>query len=415
MQAATDLIGMDAPGREPSPADRPSAGTTRPGEFIHYYMNLLNLFGPERDASEIRAVAQRASALREEVIDSFASRLRDLNADFSRQRLGSERPERMPAPEMLGWDDAPLQGLVDAHGSALVALFHYGEHRRVFSDLASLGVPYVAPVAKHAYFDCCEMLGNGPDAFRHAMSLIEVEDPRVGRKLFSALRQKRVGLIYVDGNMGPDGHLVEEGAVRVDFIGKRIRVKAGIARLAIGLGLPILPLFAIHEEGAIRLRFGAPILPPEKHCLSDEVLGETALTSIMQELYACLADQVRRAPEHWEFAFCFHRWLDQCEASASVDVGHRLPADAHTLAIDRQRTTEFLREGEVFWIHVGRQRAYRLPAWAEGFHARLDPGRATIGDSLAFLEHAGGSTGQARELLSELIHKGLLDAQPLAA
>ena len=32
--------------------------------------------------------------------------------------------------------------------------------------------------------------------------------------------------------MGPDGHKVEEGGVDVDFMGRRIRVKEGIARLA---------------------------------------------------------------------------------------------------------------------------------------------------------------------------------------
>jgi hypothetical protein len=392
-----------------------ATGTTRPGEYIHYYMNLLSLFGRERPLADIQEAATAASALREATIDGFASRLHALNADFSSQRATSgQRPERMPVPFMRGWDDAPIEAIATAHGGLLIALFHYGEHRHVFSDLASLGVPYVAPVAKQAYFDCCEMLGQGPDAFRHAMSLIEVEDPRVGRKLFSGLRQGRVGLIYVDGNMGPDGHRVEEGAVRIDFLGKRIRVKAGIARLAIGLGLPVLPLFAMRDEGATTVHFGDPILPPDRKRVGEDAFGEPALTSIMQTLYTGLARHVHQAPQHWEFAFCFHRWLDECEATAPAVADDATLAPAQALRFDRQRITEFLRDGEVFWIHVGRQRAYRLPAWAGGLHARLEPGHATVAESLEFLQGAGGSADEARDLLSQLKCKGLLDTMSVA-
>jgi lauroyl/myristoyl acyltransferase len=393
-----------------------TSGVTRPGEFIHYYTNLLSLFGNERPAAEIRASALAASELRVQAMDAFSERLQSVKDDFSQQRAASgRRPERMPEPVMQGWDAAPLEEIVRTHGGALVALFHYGEHRQVFVDLPSLGVPYIAPVAKHAYFDCCEMLKDGPEPFAHAMSLIEVEDSRVGRKLFSALRQGRIGLIYVDGNMGPDGHLVEEGGVRIGFLGKRIRVKAGIARLAIGLGLPILPLFASVRDGRIHVQFKPLIAPPGKSDLADGEQTDAALTSIMQSLYDALGDQVRQAPEHWEFAFCFHRWLDQREAVEVAREACELPALDLELTVDTQRVTEFRRESEVFWIHVGRQRAYRLPDWAGGLHARLETVGVTVADSMAFLRRAGALPGQARELVAGLLRLGLLEPLSVTA
>jgi lauroyl/myristoyl acyltransferase len=391
-------------------------GVTRPGEFIHYYTNLLSLFGNERPAAEIREHAHAASELRVRAIDGFADRLNSLNSDFLQQRAASgKRPERMPAPLMQGWDEARVQSIVKEHGGVLIALFHFGEHRQIFADLASLGVPFVAPVAKHAYFDFCEILKHGPKPFEDAMSLLEVEDPRVGRKLFSALRKGRAGLIYVDGNMGPDGHLVEDGGVRVEFLGKRIRAKAGIARLSIGLGLPVLPVFASTRDGSVHAEIRSLITPPAKSDLFDDAQTDAALTSIMQTLYTHLASEVRRAPEHWEFAFCFHRWLDESESAALTHDDGPLPAESHPLKVDAQRITEFRRDGEVFWIHVGRQRAYRLPQWAHGLHACLDSDRTTLGRSLSFLQQSGGAPEQARELMRELMRLGLLEPLQVAA
>src|SRR5438093_650502 len=83
-----------------------------------------------------------------------------------------------------------------------------------------------------------------------ACRLIEVESARVGRDLVKGLREGRVGLIYVDGNMGPDGHKVEEGGVDVDFVGRRIRVKEGIARLSHSLRMPVLPLLVEPQKNA---------------------------------------------------------------------------------------------------------------------------------------------------------------------
>ena len=101
-----------------------------------------------------------------------------------------------------------------------------------------MGVPFLAPVAKRAYFECMRIGRVSTHRFERAFRLIEVESTRVGRDLLKGLREGRVGLIYVDGNMGPDGHKVEEGGVEVDFFGRRIRVKEGIARLAHGLDYP---------------------------------------------------------------------------------------------------------------------------------------------------------------------------------
>ena len=396
-------------------ADTSTSGVTRPGEFIHYYTNLLSLFGEQRPVAEIRAWAEAATSLRESAIDGFAEHLRSLASSFERERTTTgRRAEQMPIPLMQGLDEARLQSIVSEHGGLLIALFHYGEHRQIFPDLASLGVPYVAPVAKQAYFDCLELMQSGPEPFSQAMSLLEVEDPRVGRKLFSALRKGRAGLIYVDGNMGPDGHLVEEGGVRIEFLGKSIRVKAGIARLSIGLGLPVLPLFALTHDGAVHAELKPLIMPPAKTNLFDDAQTNSALNAIMQMLYAHLASEVRRAPEHWEFAFCFHRWVDEsAPVTLPSDGGDELPAENHALSVDVQRITEFRRDGDVFWIHVGRQRAYRLPQWAHGLYARMDSGHTTVGDSLNFLQKSGGARDQARELMSGLMRLGLLE--PLLA
>lgn len=395
-------------------AEGSKSGTTQPGEFIHYYTNLLTLFGEQRPVSEIKQLARAAQANRVAAMDGFSTRLADLADNYAAQRLHSgQRAAQQAQPQLQGWEQSPLPQLIAQHGGVLVAMFHYANHRHVFSDLASMGEPFVAPVAKQAYFECSELAAAAPAAFEHSMMLLEVEDRRVGRKLLSALRKGRVGLIYADGNMGPDGHLVEEGGVVVDFLGKSIRVKAGIARLAIGLGLPIVPLLVRGDREVDQVCFRPAVLPPNKAELAGEDAEHAAQRDIMQSLYENLATEVERGPERWEFAFCFHRWLDQPAADLQLDDTDAIGLD-QPLWVDPQSVTQYQRADGVYWIHVGRQRAYRLPDWAAGLYQQMD-GSQSLARSIDHLRCAGAEPELAGQLIDGLLELQLLGRRELAA
>ena len=377
-----------------------------PGEYIHYYTNLLALFRQQRPVDEIVRLAHAAVAGREARIDGFSQHLRGLERDFLAQREATgARASVEPAPRLGEWDPDALREISGTHGGLLIALFHYGEHREVLADLAVLELPFISPVAKHAYFECNELAKVAPPGFEHAMRLIEVESPRVGRLLVQGLRERRMGVIYVDGNMGPDGHLVEEGAVGIDFLGCRIRVKAGIARLATSFGLPVLPLLVeMPEHGTPRVRAGALIEVSRARSGED---SEAVHVSIMQRLYDALARSVSNAPEHWEFAFCFHRWLDAPPDGTRAD----LPADAtagERVGLRREDVAFYDRADGVYWIHVGRQKAYRVPGWARGLYAQVEHSARSRVEVQAALTSAGAPFDEAQALLEGLLERGLL-------
>lgn len=368
-------------------------------EPAYYHINLLSLFGDRFSNITIRGWAERAAEGRAKAIRAFDDRLRRVGAafDLERQRSG-ERPARMPDLALQGWEQVELTRLRECHGGLLVALFHFGSHREVCLDLASMAVPYIAPVAKQAYFNCVELMARGPEAFADAMRLVAVEDPRVGRQLLSGLRAGRIGLIYVDGNMGPEGDRVEEGAVEVDFVGRRIKVKAGIARLSQALRIPVLPLFVDRPEDARcppSVRAGGLLMPPE---------NDDARATLMQRLYDSLAEAVTDDPAAWEFAFCLHRWIVDAPFQPQTI---RVPSEA-PLAVQTRRVALLQRDAQDYWVHVGRQRAFALPMWAQGLYERLTVGTAKAVEIHAWLLAQGAPQSDARKLLAELLERDLL-------
>ena len=409
--------------QEPS-ADHASANDTahtiRPGEFSHYYLNFLALFGQQRTTDEVERIAREAVVSRDKEILRFQLHLKTLYAGFREQMRisGTPRATTSPSPVLSGWDRIPLDELRREHGSVLVAMFHYGKHRQVLSDLAVLGCSFIAPVAKQSYFECQRVNSIAPPAFETAMDLIEVESPKVGRTLLRGLRHGRIGLIYVDGNMGPDGHEVEEGAVGIDFLGRRIKVKEGIARLAHSLRLPVLPLFVVPspagEEPSDRVHAGPLLHPLQDRSAAPEILASSRLR-MMQSLYDLLAEQVVRAASPWEFAFCLHRWIvDAGPSRTHVDLSVlKLPAQ---LSLRKQQIALYERDGDPYWVDVDRQKAFRLPDWAHGLYEFLAQQTRSIEETQGWLRERDVIDDDATQFLSGLGNRGLISgAAPLGA
>lgn len=367
------------------------------GEFVHYQANFLRLFGATRPRRDVDRISETAVALRELRIAQFEDRLRSIRAFFE----GNAAAERMP-PHLAGWDVERMDRLRRAHGGLLLAVFHYGEHRQVLSDLCCLGVPFVAPVAKRSYFDAPAAFAKAPRECADAAALLEVESRSVGRRLLAELKRGRLGLIYVDGNMGPDGHLVAESAAEVDFLGERIRVKSGIARLAAALRLPILPVLPVADADANRA--GTLVLAPEVLPFDEAVSADAKdaqVQRIMQACYDALATVVADAPADWEFAFCLHRWLS-IAADVEAHADGETIADAQRIRVDDRFVLPYAREDGMFWLHVGRQRAYRVPEWSSELYRWLHERPMTRADVVALLAGNVRPTSEPQSLIDQL-------------
>lgn len=369
-------------------------------EPAYYYVNFLSLFGRSVPHGIIKARAEQAAKGRGDSIRAFDERLTRMGVAFDEEyRRTGRKPTAMPSVVLNGWCSVDIPGLQARYPRGfLVALFHFGAHREILLDLASMGVPFVAPVAKQAYFACAELTARGPVAFDEAIQLLAVEDPRVGRKLLTSLRSNRVGLIYVDGNMGPDGDRLEDGAVEVDFFGRRIRVKAGVARLSHALNRPVVPLIVRQGVDAVdapAVEALGVLMPPS---------DDRGRVSMMQAIYDGLADAVCKDPARWEFGFCLHRWLidvSQAPASSAIEVGA-------SLTVPRTLVALFFREGLDYWVHVGRQKAYIFPQWAQGLYEWLEGQVTTSRAIAAWLVRQGATDVEADKFIVELVERELL-------
>lgn len=381
-----------------------------------YYLNFLSVFGDQLPIDQIGRISDAALENRKLERICFRRRMSTMVDQFRSSRRDGVAPE-VPGPALTGWDAEKLalvSRIREQGRGLLLGLFHFGAHRQIPVDLGTLGVPISAPIAGKAYWDIYALREEAPQDLADCLKLLEVEKRSVGRELLVDLRRGRVGALYVDGNMGPDGTFAEEGSVEVGFLGRRIRVKAGIARLSVGLGAPILPLFATSSGGKEppRIVFGDPVFPPQR-APGGERSDAGELESTMSKLYSQLEREVRAAPASWEYGFCLHRWSAQETRQEALD------ADALSRAMLRfesgsmaranaRRVARVVAGGQPTWVDVADQRAYRFPKWFDRCADQLQSSEGLSSEMVYGEPSAGADSSSAIELLHELVKKQLV-------
>lgn len=324
-----------------------------------YYTNFLTLFNKSKELGDIRLISQQATQTRVSNQNCFDSRTDELLSIFH-----NDKSEQALDPHLKGWDLEVIYKLRAQYGGVLIALFHYGPHRHVLMDLACMGIDITSPIAKKAYWKQYELRDKAPGNIAHCMQLLEVEKETVGRELFLGLRAKRVGVIYVDGNMGPQTYQAGESTVIVDFFDRKIKVKAGITRLAQAFNYPILPAFTAEMHDGPHVQFGRPILPRDK---AEQTKAEWQL-STMQHLYKTLEQQVSIDPSQWEYAMCLHRWLakdpNQGGIASNTDKHPIEPLDHEDIIQINRKNVSVIERGEKsFWVDVNAEKGYMAPTF----------------------------------------------------
>lgn len=379
-------------------------------EYEYCYLNLLSLLGDHQAPAEIRRLAEHNLLLRRNAQSEFVQHLQHLVGQFEAIDATTDTPW---STELDGWNVAELEAIRSQHGGLLLAVFHFGQHRHVILDLAKQAVPLVAPIAGRAYHDYYALRSQAPKAVADALLLTEVEESTIGRQLVVALKRGRIGIIYVDGNMGPDGHHAETGALEISFFGKSIRVKAGIARLALALGLPILPLFvrpASFDGERAHVVLGDLVQPSTDERQQESEACKTQWCSkTMAALYLQLQKHVKLAPEHWEYALCFHRWRTEptaCTAAAEVITGN-----IQTAVLNHSHVAVLHQDNALFLIDATEHRAVKIPPWAHAMVECLATTNALAYDSLHDLCPSAPTPLSVDTLLRQFEVRGLIRLQ----
>lgn len=343
-------------------------------ELSYYEMNFRFLLKTSHPSEDITRIAKQAIKNKSIEKENYQQQLNTLIQKF---RYISNTPNSVEAiqPVLSGWSSNTIIELQTRYGGLLIGLFHFGAHRYILTDLASLSIPVVAPIAGKSYWDYYQLKSLAPEKFSNSIHLLEVEKKRVGRELFSQLRQGTIGGIYVDGNMGPENTSTQDGVVDIQFMNNSISVKSGIARLSHTFGYPVLPIFATSQSSNANtpatVDIGQPVFPLAKN--ATQKYPEESIKKMMMQLYKQLEIRVKKQPQCWEYALCFHRWLVPSSRKLALSPQNSSSmverADAiikgleqgQTLRKNSQRTMDIWNNAQLCWIDIESQKGIRAP------------------------------------------------------
>lgn len=356
----------------------------------HYnptYLNLLSVFTEELTNEEVHSLTIsciKAKLLSECEYYLYLSQLFDLI------KSGPRKPQSATDQNLLrlkGWDLGLIRSLLSRGRGLIVCGFRFGPIRYVPTDLAVLGFPN-SQIANLPIYELIQPVFDslGPCPWEtppvpgestvqaeniRLLETLYVEDPRCTVKFVDALKRNEMVVFCIEGNSGADGPWGDTSKSTIDFLGLRITVKNGAARLASALRAPILPVIVLRDGAASgRLVFGEPIIPPAglKHSEHEEF----AQTS-MQSLYALMGSYVRLYPEQWEGWSALHRWRlrsDDVDASkrdlsnADPQTIARLLRDGKRFSVDRRRVAQLPTKSGVMWVDLKTLKGFQNPKWA---------------------------------------------------
>lgn len=358
-------------------------------------MNLQSLYGDQFDEETITAMAKDVVVNRQSNEVHFEQRLQKIREQYSGDKLSY-------GTFLTGWKNNPIAEIKQEFGGVLLGLFHYGAHRHVVADLIAQGLEAVIPVAGKAYLGLDELIKSSAAG---GSQLLQVEEGSVSRELLKAIKRGGIGCIYVDGNMGPDSTHANKEGQPVNFMHKQLSVKYGIARLSVLLKLPVLPVLTSANAQGKKVSFGELIEPTSLIAQ----LGKTqAQNRIMQSLYGQLSEQVRPAPEHWEFVTCMHRWVVAEKSRPESTVDSPL-VTIIGLSVDSKEVSEMEFKDNLFWVNHSTAKAFKIPEALRQFFKDIYQNSGV--DYREFCARVSGAQFESSHLLKQLHASRLVQLQ----
>jgi len=355
----------------------------------HYnptYMNLLSVFSEELTNEEVHSLAIKCikTKLWNEIEYSFyLSQLLEL------AKSGWRGPQFATDESLLrlkGWDLGLIRSLLSRGKGLIICSFRLGAIRDLPTDIALLGFP-ISQIVNRRFYEwmqpAFDSLGpcnwetppvpgeSTPQAENiRLLKNLYVEDPHCTVEFVDALKRNEMVMFCIEGNNGVDGPWGHTSKSTIDFLGLRIAVKNGAARLAAALRAPILPVIVPRDGASGQIIFSEPIIPPSelKHSESEKFAQTT-----MQSLYALMESYVRLYLEQWEGLSALHRWRllsDDVHASKqelsdadSQTIG-RLLRDGKSFSVNRRRVAQLPTKDGVMWVDLKTLKGFQNPKWA---------------------------------------------------
>jgi hypothetical protein len=356
----------------------------------HYnptYLNLLSVFREELTNEEVHSLTIRC--IKRKLLNECEYYLH-LSQLFELTKAGPRKP--LPATDqhllrLHGWDMGLIRSLLSRGRGLIICSFRFSAIRYVPIDLALMGFS-ISQIANQPIYEgmqpAFDSLGpcnretppvpgeSTPQAENiRLLKTLYVEDPRCTVEFVDALKRKEMVAFCIEGNSGADGPWGDTSKSTIDFLGLRIAVKNGAARLAAALRTPILPVIVLEDSGASgQIVFSEPIIPPAG--LKHSEIQKFAQTT-MQSLYASMESYVRLKPEQWEGWSALHRWrLRDHDADTGSNVtGDTSPQtiagllhDGKKFSVNPRRVAQLPTKDGVMWVDLKTLKGFQNPKWA---------------------------------------------------
>jgi Bacterial lipid A biosynthesis acyltransferase len=352
----------------------------------HYnptYLNLLSVFGEELTNEKVHSLAIRcikAKLLSECEYYLYLSQVLEL------LKSGSRKPDQNLL-RLKGWDLDLIRSLLSRGRGLIICSFRFGAIRYLPVDLALQGFP-VCQIINQPYYEGMKPVFESlrpcnretppipgesiprAENIRLLKSLC-VEDPSCTVEFVDALKRNEIVVFCIEGNSGADGPWGDTSRSTIDFLGHRLAVKNGAARLAAAMRTPILPLVVLRDGDASgQIFFSEPIIPPAGLKLSKT---EEFAQASMQSLYARMESYVHSYPKQWEGWSALHRWRlcgDDVDASrhklgdTDSQAIARLLRDGKTFSVNPRRVAQLPTKDGVMWVDLKTLKGFQNPKWA---------------------------------------------------
>jgi len=381
-------------------ADEPAL---RPYQLDLAHLNLVSVFGGEWPAERVRATAVECT--RQGLWGSWEHKA---FLTVQRDLFSSAGPDEWPglcarANRLRGWEAAPA---ALREGPAILCSFHFGAFRFLASDLVMAGRHVTQPMGGPPYTMMASLLDGYQGPLADRFRIVSVDDDAAGLfQMARALRKGEVVVVFVDGNRGIGGCWNEAGRLPLEFLGRSVRVKSGVARLAASLGVPLVPVLVPRgDDGIGTVRF-EPTLDPGGRLTGDA--EKEFVARAMADMYAAFEREVRARPGQWEGSSFMHQWrvpdsLEAEEPAAPAELDRCLEAGGR-LRTDHTRVVAVSGTSTPVWTDVHTLKSFAAPEWAAEAFDRLTSERGIDRGWLAERAPDPVHRSQILDLVSRLV------------
>jgi lauroyl/myristoyl acyltransferase len=198
---------------------------------------------------------------------------------------------------------------LDTTSPSIFVSFHIGSYRAILALLIKKNLDIVLLMDPKAYAfqnkDVLKQYENIKNLFQSSSNIVilPADKKDLALDILIKTRQGYSVLAFVDGNNGFGGSFKQDHSLKVDFMGKDIMVKQGLAKLSHTLSLNIVPIISHYDDLRQKWEFHSPIIPSKSN-KAEDYAQET-----MQNLYKILEDEVRKNPMQWDGWLYIHKFL----------------------------------------------------------------------------------------------------------